>query len=1093
MNKHRLVSAISMAFALALSTVSVSAADDDQTIVNSDDTGGGETPAVTNGASDLSDILEQAADDSMQTEDSPIMLSSGSSSFSIDLSVPDQITIGVPDDFTETANQCYDIYLKDGNGYFSFGFGAVPVTEIEQKKYLILTNDLIPPCTVQLNVDAYLVGDYEGNKNEYFLGHLDTFGPYNIQVNGTVAAASAESGNKISFTLSDIEGITIDTSDYFEFTLEDRSGSYYKVSPWSVEATENGFAFNLRDSTVNNDSDGYLPEGDYSVSVMVYHADGSYYFASDGSTVHFAKKGVEANENAACTVMINDATGRNFTINCTGLTEEELNDFRVGNNSMELTDPSGNPKRINSLVSSPTWDTDNGTVSLSVNAEQLRQSDAEYIPGGSIPVNIRIYNHINQTNRTYALTVEDGSASQTLGPIKTNIADKITVEATEDGSFCIKGDPEVLNNLYNHAFQSPTTDKTEDINHMTEIYLQSTDYSHSYNYPGGADYNCALEWHDPDAKDYLVCPPAMLRSRNVVEGYYWITIQCDNADEYGYATTRFGGEEGIHLTPPPIKKAVTVKAVQLDDYSIVVSVEAEEEDFLWNINNFGLTDMNGRMGSTSLPASRLEYLISEDGNPLTITFPGPMCQGNYGNLDNPDQLAVVLRAAGYETVTVEITEFRWPFKDIAENGMPFYIVTGEGVVMKTRDKELSDAALSTDHDMFDRWSNLNIMASSGGTSNVIFTNTGSFPATPYYIVEPSRLSSENGVYANLIPIKYEQLEEAGITAVGKDDKYYFVQTIPEYRFTNFMNYSYSLTPIYAKYLIDLAVGAGENSIVDLEKVDETVLEVKKENLNNCTVQSTSTTDPSVQNLNVGIAGAVGGAVNDDLTTLFETEPVITVETAVSPYSADLTAEEIESASGLTDAELTDVAFDITLTKTYDTYAERNGTVDTLPYGAAVTFTLPEESLAEGQEYQLVSEHAGEILTYSVTVQDDGTGLAYVDKYSSFMLVKAEKKEEEPINPEPVPAPAEPTKDTSGSADTGSAVTCQMAGYPEGYVWNESAQACQAGFVDEEGRFHASRKVMLPDTGDTGLKTPVHSLIGSMFVLLLGTWVLKKWS
>ncbi|MBQ9046385.1 MAG: hypothetical protein IJ120_00645 [Solobacterium sp.] len=691
------------------------------------------------------------------------------------------------------------------------------------------------------------------------------------------------------------------------------------------------------------------------------------------------------------------------------------------------------------------------------------------------------------------MTIEDGSASQTLGPIKTNIADKITVEATEDGSFCIKGDPGVLNNLYNHAFQSPTADKSEDLNHMTEIYLQSTDYSHFYNYPSGSDYDCVLEWHDPDTKDYLVCPPAMLRSRNVVEGNYWITIQCDNADEYGYATTQFGGEEGIHLTPPPIKKAVTVKAVQQEDFSIVVSVEAEEEDFLWSINNFGLTDMNGRTGNTSLPASRHEYLIGADGNPLTITFPGPMCQGNYGNLDNPARLGVVLQADGYETVTVELTEFKWPYEDIAENGMPFYVVTGDGIVMKTRDKKISDAALGTEHDVFDRWSNINIMASFDGTSNVVFTNTGSFPAVPYYVVEPSRLSFENGVYANLIPIKYEQLEEAGITAVGENDKYYFVQTIPGYRFTNFMNYSYSLTPVYAKYLIDQAAGAGENSVMDLEKVDETVLEVKKENLNNCTVQSSSTADPSVQNLNVGIAGAVGGAVNDDLTTLFETEPVITVETAVKPYSADLTAEEIEKATGITDAELTDVAFDITLSKTYDTDTERNGTVDTLPYGAAVTFALPEEGLEEGQEYQLVSEHADEVLTYSVTVQDDGTGLAYVDKYSSFVLVKAEKKEE-PVDPVPVPAPAEPTKDTSGSANTGGTViTCQMAGYPEGYAWNEAAQACQAGFVDDVGRFHASRKVMLPDTGDPGLKGPVRSLIGSVFVLLLGAWALKKWS
>ena len=40
----------------------------------------------------------------------------------------------------------------------------------------------------------------------------------------------------------------------------------------------------------------------------------------------------------------------------------------------------------------------------------------------------------------------------------------------------------------------------------------------------------------------------------------------------------------------------------------------------------------------------------------------------------------------------------------------------------------------------------------------------------------------------------------------------------------------------------------------------------------------------------------------------------------------------------------------------------------------------------------------------------------------------------------------------------------MAGYPQNYVWNEAAKACQPGTLDEGGVFHPS-PVSVPDTAD----------------------------
>ena len=73
------------------------------------------------------------------------------------------------------------------------------------------------------------------------------------------------------------------------------------------------------------------------------------------------------------------------------------------------------------------------------------------------------------------------------------------------------------------------------------------------------------------------------------------------------------------------------------------------------------------------------------------------------------------------------------------------------------------------------------------------------------------------------------------------------------------------------------------------------------------------------------------------------------------------------------------------------------------------------------------------------------------------------------------------------------VTCQMAGYPENYAWNEAAKACQPGYIDDFGVFHstAARRV-IPNTYDKGL---MGNLITFMISDLLGiaiVLILKKY-
>ena len=80
-----------------------------------------------------------------------------------------------------------------------------------------------------------------------------------------------------------------------------------------------------------------------------------------------------------------------------------------------------------------------------------------------------------------------------------------------------------------------------------------------------------------------------------------------------------------------------------------------------------------------------------------------------------------------------------------------------------------------------------------------------------------------------------------------------------------------------------------------------------------------------------------------------------------------------------------------------------------------------------------------------------------------------------------PAPTPDGKKSSGGSSTPAApvdnvVTCQMAGYPANYSWNEAAKACQPGYIDAAGNFHpySTRERAVPNTYDQGLA--VHTWI-----------------
>lgn len=74
------------------------------------------------------------------------------------------------------------------------------------------------------------------------------------------------------------------------------------------------------------------------------------------------------------------------------------------------------------------------------------------------------------------------------------------------------------------------------------------------------------------------------------------------------------------------------------------------------------------------------------------------------------------------------------------------------------------------------------------------------------------------------------------------------------------------------------------------------------------------------------------------------------------------------------------------------------------------------------------------------------------------------------------------------------VTCQMAGYPANYAWNESAKACQPGYIDDNGVFHSTataRRAGVPNTYDKGVQGNINALLASLIAALVSAILLRS--
>ena len=241
----------------------------------------------------------------------------------------------------------------------------------------------------------------------------------------------------------------------------------------------------------------------------------------------------------------------------------------------------------------------------------------------------------------------------------------------------------------------------------------------------------------------------------------------------------------------------------------------------------------------------------------------------------------------------------------------------------------------------------------------------------------------------------------------------------------------------------------------------------------------------------------GEADPTDLNYLGDTPATVTVTTNVSvpdPNGEEAKAiEAIEDFQKTNGLQNTEYKFTVKIVKNSDVTRQTypNGyEVTELPYEASLEFDVPATAPA-GYHFVLLREHIGADGKPAVEQipwkqGSNGRGQAFTKKFSTF-AVAIEKDL--------------PKKDSSsGSSSVKKAdnvVTCQMAGFPASYAWNESAKACQPGYIDNNGVFHltagnTNKRVGVVNTSDKGIGGMIASLAASTVMAIMASYLLKKY-
>ena len=542
------------------------------------------------------------------------------------------------------------------------------------------------------------------------------------------------------------------------------------------------------------------------------------------------------------------------------------------------------------------------------------------------------------------------------------------------------------------------------------------------------------------------------------------------------------------------KEAPTVET-EYDSESNTFLLTTGDKKFLEGISEVWFYGSTGQRGGSTARLNQ-EFTVRDNGNG-TFTALLPMSSfddqiRNVGTAVN----AIEVVSPGYQNVTGTLSEdVPNPYKQ-----MPYGIqikIIGEGVSIRLLDaadytvlKEIYETPVNS--------TNLSRRIPSTRLFGSLKTNQGG----PYdiHLDKGSDICTyelRNNNSEILIRAKTTDMLVEGVT--DETTPFHMQLADPLFGRTNPSDDTQTVAPMK---LYEEAVNGNVHSVEELAALDG----LTGTALKNIHVSSSESDKSKVGGVSVTgeaasaiASGKAGNADPTELNDLSETPKTVEIKTFIKDpeNTDDIDAYMQENSLDYSNPDQP-VVFAVEIEKTSEVSGETYD-VTNLPYEAAVQFPVTDEA-PEGYHYVLLREHdeEGEVEVKPIEVEvKDGTGTAFTDKFSTFALA-LEK------DPTPKPAPSDDSSKKSSSSGstkktspvkTDNVITCQMAGYPANYAWNESAKACQPGFIDNAGVFHgtvAVNKTGVPNTYDKGLMGNVWALMISVVTGVAAAYALKKY-
>lgn len=768
--------------------------------------------------------------------------------------------------------------------------------------------------------------------------------------------------------------------------------------------------------------DSAIPEGDYKLSLilsvskdgndtsLVYSLNNNDYFHFYGKTSGSGSETLSGCEFIPAEAVEGVVPENSFTIKCVMSSQDEANSF--ADSSSDVTFVSSTGRAYNTDRADHETRVEGDTIYYSFGDEYWKTSRCSYIPAGKYRVTtLNLRNEETHVERTYVIS---GQNTINLTGIKDYYSVRMRFDNTK--GIVITGTEEVISNLYNHAKQN----SSDPFDSCTKIDLSDqNNRSIFFGLPmGNLDINIFELPEDDTDKTTLYVPIEILQKYSVTSGTYEWALECRSASTKGYGTTK-GGNLNI-VMPEGIESGVSV--YQNASHDLVFTVPTENKGFLLNATSLRIGLMAKQKDGSYMEGSaqtisffsqneqnREEELanISDNDGVSTYVFPAQRLRGGfeYGDASEDTPIKLTVDSVGYKSLIREFTSAdEWDSPYSSPKAAPRVVVIGEGIVLQVSDSDLYDALISGQPDFYDTRPEINIYTEGYNSDNLTVlgldaeqyqNNYGS-----WYVYRPF----ENfGNAFDSTPQMIARLTEndllTGDNHLNNPEKktYHISVSAPDYGnvLRNQSDY-YSLTPILVKAQAERAMSSYLPT-ADLGNIDQLSDSLGKYNSDNIDVVAENTEYVGEADTSVEIYGAVGAVIYSDLSTISETRPTIKVEKIVNEFgkgikdynnTCDTPGALAEKARGiLDDVSLTDVSFDLQIEKTYND--EQSRLITNIVYPAAITFDLPSD-YSDEKDYFLISEHEGEIRYYEV--KKEGTkGVAYVNEFSSFALVKATEK------------------------------------------------------------------------------------------------------